>query len=268
MSGHVSETELPSSDGARGLALVRAPGPLLDQGIVTHISRSPVDVDLALAQHAGYVAALERHGWRPVEVSPADEHPDAVFIEDTVVVVDDLAVLTHPGALERRGEVAGTESAVAELGLTIARIEAPGTLDGGDVLQVGLTVYVGLGGRTNAEGIAQLTRLLAPRGRTVVTVPLLEVLHLKSALTALPDGRLIGLPSLIEAASLPAIVVPPEEEGAHVVPLGGATVLMSASAPRTAQLLTDEGLRPEVVEIGEFEKLEGCVTCLSVLISH
>ncbi len=267
MSDPVNLTDVPRPDGVRGMALVRPPGPLLDQGIVTHISRSPVDLDLALDQHAGYVAALERHGWRSVVVSPADAHPDAVFIEDTVVVVDDLAVLTHPGALERRGEVVGTESALGDLGLTVARIEAPGTLDGGDVLQVGLVVYVGLGGRTNAEGIAQLSRLLASRGRTVVTVPLLEVLHLKSALTALPDGRLIGLPSLIEATSLPTIVVPPEEEGAHVVPLGGATVLMSASAPRTAQLLADQGLRPEVVEIGEFEKLEGCVTCLSVLIS-
>lgn len=260
----------PGGSGGRlsGVALVRPPGPRLDQGIVTHIERSPVDTDLAGSQHDGYVAALARHGWRPVVVPAADEHPDAVFVEDTVVVVEDLAVLTHPGALARRGEIAGTTAAVEDLGLRTARITAGGTLDGGDVLQVDRTVYVGLGGRTNTEGIAQLATLLGPLGRTVVTVPLLDVLHLKSAVTALPDGRLIGVPHLIDTASLPPMITPPEEEGAHVVPLGGATVLVAASAPRTIDWLDQQGFAPEVVDISEFEKLEGCVTCLSVLIGR
>ncbi len=251
---------------SRGVALVRPPGPLLAEGLVTHIDRSPVDVELAVAQHARYVAALQAAGWRTVEVEAADDHPDAVFIEDTVVVVDDLAVLTHPGALQRRGEVAGTEAAVSALGLRVARVSEPGTLDGGDVLQVGNTVYVGRGGRTNGDGVRQLRALLAPLGRSVVVVELREVLHLKSAVTALPDGSLLGVPSLIDAAPLPGLRVPPEVAGAHVVPLGGSTALIAASAPQTVAWLDDLGFDPVVVDITEFEKLEGCVTCLSVLI--
>jgi len=148
----------------------------------------------------------------------------------------------------------------------VARITEPATLDGGDVLQVGRTVYVGRGGRTNGEGVRQLRALLAPLGRTVVAVGLGEVLHLKSAVTALPDGSLLGLPGVLDLARLPGVRVPPEAAGAHVVPLGGSTALIAASAPRTALWLGDLGFDLEVVDIGEFEKLEGCVTCLSVLI--
>jgi dimethylargininase len=236
-------------------------------GIVTHIDRTPVDVDVAFEQHAAYVRALAAAGWAIHEVEPADQLPDSAFIEDAVVVCDGLAVLTRPGAAERQAEVAGAERAVRELGLELARIEAPGTLDGGDVLQVGSTVYVGRGGRTNGEGIRQLRRRLATRDRTVVPVPLKEVLHLKSAITALPDGTIIANdPGLIDASALPTLRPVPEEGGSHVVLLGGGSVLMAASAPRSAALFDDLGFDPEVVDISEFEKMEGCVTCLSVLV--
>ena len=248
------------------IALVRRPSPRMGDGIVTHIDRTPVDVDRAFAQHAAYVRALADAGWAIQEVPPADDLPDSAFVEDTMVVCDGLAVLARPGAEERRDEVAGAEEAVRELGLDVARIEAPGTLDGGDVLQVGATVYVGRGGRTNGDGIRQLRRHLAPRGRTVVPVPLHAVLHLKSAVTALPDGTLIGAdPALIDAAALPTLRAVPEEGGSHVVLLGGDTVLMAASAPRSAELFDDLGFDVVVVDVGEFEKMEGCVTCLSVL---
>ncbi|HQW74838.1 MAG TPA: N(G),N(G)-dimethylarginine dimethylaminohydrolase, partial [Ornithinibacter sp.] len=112
-------------------ALVRRPGPRLADGIVTHIDRSPIDLDLAIEQWTAYCAALAAAGWDVVEVEPADDCPDAVFIEDAVVVHGDLAVITRPGALERRGETAGAERAVRDLGLRVVRIEEPGTLDGG-----------------------------------------------------------------------------------------------------------------------------------------
>ncbi|WP_319462568.1 dimethylargininase [Micromonospora sp. RTP1Z1] len=251
----------------RGIALVRRPSGRLAEGLVTHIERSDVDVAQARRQHEAYCAALAETGWQVREIAPADHCPDSVFVEDTVVVCEGLAVVTRPGAPQRRPEIPGTEKAVREAGLEVVRIEAPGTLDGGDVLQVGTTVYVGRGDRTNGEGLAQLRAHLATRGRRVIPVPLRDVLHLKSAVTALPDGTLLALPELLDATALRQPVRTVDEEaGCHVVPLGDDLVLLAASAPRTAALVADLGFTPVVVNIGEYEKLEGCVTCLSVLI--
>jgi dimethylargininase len=254
---------------AENVALVRRPSSRMADGITTHIERLPADSGLAARQHAAYVDGVARAGWTVREVAAADDLPDCAFVEDTVVVFDDLAVLARPGAAERRAEVEGADDAVRALGLDVARIEAPGTLDGGDVLQAGRTVYVGRGGRTNGEGIRQLRRLAATRGRTVVPVALHRVLHLKSAVTALPDGTFIASdPSLFDAAVFPTMRLVPEEGGAHVILLGGGTILMAASAPRTAQMLDDLGFDVIAVDIGEFEKREGCVTCLSVLVAQ
>ena len=249
-----------------GTVLVRVPGSRLAEGIVTHMSRTPVDVALARVQHAAYADALAASGWRIGHVPAAEDCPDSVFVEDAVVVCEDLAVLARPGAPARRAGVAGVAGIAGSLGLRIARIQQPGTLDGGDVLRAGHTVYVGRGGRTNGAGIRQLRALLAPLGRSVIAVPLGNVLHLKSAVTALPDGTFLLLPQLVPAGLFPAVRPVAEEGGCHVVPLGGDQVLIAASAPRTAELLDDLGFAPVVVDIGEFEKLEGCVTCLSVLL--
>jgi dimethylargininase len=248
-----------------GTGLVRQPSSRLAEGIVTHITRIPVDVALARVQHAAYAEALSASGWVIVQAPAADDCPDSVFVEDTVVICEDLAVLTRPGAPARRPEVAGVAQAVVELGLRTAAIEEPGTLEGGDVLQVGRTVYVGRGARTNGDGIRQLRSLLAPLGRTVIAVPLENVLHLKSAVTALPDGTFLLLPGLVPAELFPAVRPVDEEGGCHVVPLGGDRVMIAASAPRAAEMLDSLGFTPVVVDISEFEKLEGCVTCLSVL---
>jgi dimethylargininase len=256
-----------------GHLLVRRPSPALADGELTHLDREPVDSDLALRQWQGYVDAFATHGWTVQEIEPADEHPDGVFVEDSVVVFDDLAVLTSPGAASRRGEVASTERALAALPATrrleVARILPPGHLDGGDVLKVGRTAYVGLSGRTDEAAIAQLSALLTPRGWQVVTVPVTKVLHLKSGVTALPDGTVVGFPPLVDdVGAYPTFLAVPEEHGTAVVDLGDTdgrrTVLMSADAPRTAELYAARGLQVVTVPISEFEKLEGCVTCLSV----
>jgi dimethylargininase len=134
------------------------------------------------------------------------------------------------------------------------------------VLQVGSTVYVGSGGRSNADGIEQLHRHAVSRDRSVVPVALSGVLHLKSAVTALPDGTLLALPDRIDATAFPALHSVEEDAGCHVVPLGDDNILIAASAPETADWLRNLGWTPLVVDIGEFEKLEACVTCLSVLI--
>jgi dimethylargininase len=246
-------------------ALVRRPCRRLAEGLLTHIERSPVNADIAMKQWEGYVRAFVDAGWRVIEVEPAPDHPDGVFVEDTVVVYGDLAVIARPGAVERRSETDGTENAVAELGYRIAHIEAPGVLDGGDVLKHAGTVYVGQSSRTNADGIRQLAGYLAPFGAKVTAVPLTKALHLKSAVTALPDGTMIGYEPVVDDPSVFSEFLPvPEEPGAHVVLLGDGKLLMSSRAPQTAALMRSRGYEPVLVDIAEFEKLEGCVTCLSV----
>jgi dimethylargininase len=251
-------------------ALVRRPSPRLAEGLLTHRDRVPVDVALARQQWQDYVAALSGAGWQPIEVPPVDDCPDGVFVEDTMVVYGDLAVIARSGAPGRRAETAQAEASVAAAGYRTQRITDPGTLDGGDVLKVGATIYVGLTERTNAAAVDQLAGFLAPLGARVVPVPTTKVLHLKSAVTALPDGRVIGYPPLVDdPAAFEEFLPVPEEAGAHVVLLGpdqsGAEqILMAARAPRTAEQFTELGYRPLLVDISEFEKLEGCVTCLSV----
>jgi dimethylargininase len=246
-------------------ALVRPPGPRLADGLVTHIDRVPVDGQLARSQWERYVDTLQRTGWDTVEVDAAPDHPDAVFVEDTVVVFGGLAVLARPGAAVRRDEVTATAAVVERLGYDTAFIEPPGTLDGGDVLKVGAQVYVGHGGRTDADGIAQLTTLLRPRGLTVTAVPVTKALHLKSVVTALPDGTVIGFEPLIDDPTVFAqFRAVPEESGSHVVDLGDGRLLMAADAPRSAVMFGHLGYTPIEVDISEFQKLEGCVTCLSV----
>ncbi len=218
----------------RPVALVRRTSSRLADGELTHLDRVPVDLDLARRQWDDYVAALGANGFPVVEVEPSDDHPDSVFIEDAVVVFGDLAVLTSPGAESRRGETDAVRRIVEGLGLEVAELALPGTLDGGDVLKVGSRVYVGLGSRTNAEGIEQLRALVASRGYDVIAVPVTRALHLKSAVTALPDGTVIGHPDLVDHPEVfDRYLAVPEHEGVAVVVLDDHSVLMSSAAPES-----------------------------------
>lgn len=249
-------------------ALVRAPSPRLPEGLITHIDRVAADPGLARAQWSGYVTALVASGWQTVDIPAADDCPDGVFVEDTVVMVGGTAVISNPGADQRKPEITSTAATLAGLGYPVERITG-GTLDGGDVLKVGTTIYVGRTLRTDAAGVADFRRICARLGYTVVAVPVSKVLHLKSAVTALPDGSIIGYPPLVDdPAFWPHFRPMPEEAGSHVVDLGDSRLLMAASAPRSAELIADLGYTPVVVDISEFEKLEGCVTCLSVRLRY
>jgi dimethylargininase len=248
-------TETPQ----RPYLLVRRPAASLNAGIVTFRDREELDLERAGQEWEAYVAAFEAEGWPIVEVPVADDLPDSAFIEDTVVMFGDLAVVTNPGAPARNPETDAVIPVLDRLGIEHVKITSPGTLDGGDVLKVGTQVYVGRTGTTNAEGIAQLAQFVASRGYTVTEVPVTKALHLKSAVTALPDGTVIGYGPVVGA-----FVEVPEEPGSHVVVVDQDTVLMADGAPRTAALLRERGLRVVPVPVGEFEKLEGCVTCLSV----
>jgi len=251
----------------RRIALVRIPAANLADGLTTHIDREPVDTELADKQWDAYVAALSGAGWQTVEVASADRLADSVFVEDTAVVLGDTAVITRPGAESRQSEPEGTEAALRAQGLRLERIEAPGALEGGDVLKVGSTVYVGRGGRTNAEGVRQLRAIASPLGYSVVAVPVTKALHLKTAVTALPDGTVIGYEPIVDEPRIFERFLPvPEAHGTAVVVLADDTVLMSSSAPQSVALVESLGYTVIQVDISEFEKLEGCVTCLSIRI--
>jgi len=248
----------------RPYALVRRPAESLADGIVTFIDREPLDLELAKRQWDDYVAALHRSGWPTVVIDGDDAMPDCVFVEDTVVMFGDLAVITNPRQPARNPEIVAVQRTIDELGLGSTAI-TDGTLDGGDVLKVGSQVYVGLSGTTNAAAIAQLGRILVPLGYTVTAVPMTRALHLKSAVTALPDGTIIGYAPVVDDPGLfPSFVAVAEEPGCHVVILDEDLLLMSSAAPRTAASFEDRGYRLELVDVTEYEKLEGCVTCLSV----
>jgi dimethylargininase len=249
----------------RRTILVRPPSPHLASGEVTHIGRRPVDIELAFEQWTNYVEAFAANGWEVIELDPLDEHPDGVFIEDAVVMYGFNAIITRPGAPSRQAETHGLDERFAALGYRVRHIVAPGTLDGGDVLKIGDTLYVGRGGRTNDAGIEQFRKFIEPSGATVIAVPITKVLHLKSAVTALPDGTVIGYEPVVDDIDVFAnFVGVPEEPGAHVVDLGDDRLLMTARTEATRFLLEQFGYEIVVVDISEFEKLEGCVTCLSV----
>ncbi len=248
-------------------AIVRPPSPQLTDGEVTYHERQTVDSDAASQQWRHYVACLSDAGFDCVELPAADDHPDGVFVEDTVVIVGDTAILTLPGAASRAGEVASMKRFLTDRGMALAEITAPGHLDGGDVLKVGTTIYVGRSSRTDDEGIRQFASLAEPLGFTVVAVPVAGALHLKTTLTALPDGTIIGYePYVADRSPFDTFLPIPDALGASVLILDDTRVLMSDSAPETAQLLEDRGLGVVTVPITEFEKIEGGVTCLSVRI--
>jgi dimethylargininase len=250
----------------RPYALMRRPARTLADGIVTFIERQPVDLELAETQWHGYREALHRNGWRTVVIEADDAMPDCVFVEDTVVMFGDLAVITNPLRPTRNPETIAVQQLIRDLGLESTTIK-DGNLDGGDVLKVGDQVYVGLSGTTTASAVDELSRILEPRGYTVLGVPTTKALHLKSAVTALPDGTVIGYRPLVDDPDMfPTFLAVPEESGAHVVILAEDLLLMSSGAPETAALFEGRGYRLELTDISEYEKLEGCVTCLSVRI--
>jgi dimethylargininase len=249
-------------------ALVREVSPRIADAELTFLApERPIDLARARSQHAAYVDALRELGIEIVVVPPAPEHPDGVFVEDTCVVVDDLAVLTRPGATSRQGEVASVERVLQERGVTTTTIAAPATLDGGDVLQVGDEVFVGRSQRTDAAGVEALGSLLAPLGRTVTPIEVSGALHLKTAATALPDGTIVAVPSWLDVAGFGdrPVVAAPEPAGANLL-LVGETVLVSSGAPRTAELVTARGFAVVTVEVSELERAEAGLTCLSVLL--
>jgi dimethylargininase len=255
--------------GSTLFALVRAVSPAMDRCELTHLARSPIDVELAERQHARYTQALVSLGCRLLELPAESELPDSVFVEDTAVVLDEIAVLTRPGTESRQAEVASVAK-VLELWRRCVRIQPPGTLDGGDVLRLGHELFVGQSGRSNAAGIAQLADAVAPAGYRVVPVPVRGCLHLKSAVTSVAPDTLLVNDAWVDRSHWPGfrlIAVAPEEPHAANALRIGETVIHAASEIRTRERLEAAGLRVVPIDVSEVQKAEGGVTCCSVIFS-
>lgn len=247
-------------------AFVREPSPRLAEGQLTFLDRVPVDVERALHQHRAYRECLQRAGLTVELLPPAPDLPDAVFVEDTVVFVAGVAVITHPGAPARQPEVDTVRAELEAEGYPLREITPPATLDGGDVLQIGDVVYVGRSMRTTDEAIEQLRDLLEPFGRRVAAVDVTRALHLKTAATSLPDGSVLAVPDWFDSAAIEAEIIPaPEPAGANVLSIND-TVVVPAGAPQTEALVRDRGFVVEVVDISEFQKVEAGLTCMSALV--
>lgn len=250
------------------IALTREVSPGLGDCELTHLARVPIDVDLARAQHRSYEQALRDAGCSVEHLDASPDMPDSVFVEDIAVVFDELAIVTRPGAASRRAETAAVASALARY-RSVQMIQAPGTVDGGDVLVAGRRVFVGRSTRTNDAAVEQMRQMLTPFGYTVCGVEVTGCLHLKSAVTALGGDLLLANPDWIDRAAFAGFelveVDPLEPMAANALRVDDRVIYPTAF-PRTAERIARRGLRLELIDASELAKAEGAVTCCSLII--
>jgi dimethylargininase len=248
-------------------AITHVPPPALERGERSFVGRPPIDMRLAYRQHDSYCALLGLCGATVTTLDDNRDYADAVFVEDTAVVFDGVAVMASPGAVSRRGEVAAMERELSKY-RKIERIALPATLDGGDVVVTEKTILVGASLRTNEAGARSMADLTARFGFRVTRVPLHDCLHLKSACCALPDGRLLVNPAWLDAsplANFELVPIPASEPFGADFAVAGDSVIVSETNPRTAELIHKLGFKVRETPLSEFEKAEGGVTCLSIL---
>jgi len=252
----------------RLVAITHVPSPNIQRGERTHVEDAEIDYELALRQHAAYRDALRHCGAQVILLDVNRTMPDCVFVEDTALVLDELAIMMSPGAESRRGEPAGIEPSLQQF-REVRRVARPATIDGGDVVVAGKTVYIGESSRTNAAGIAAMRELLSPFGYTVAGVPVRGCLHLKSACSALPGDQFLVNREWIDVTPLSGTLVdvPSHEPWAGDVLVIGQRIIVSDAFPATIQCLADLGFECIPVSLSEFAKAEGGVTCLSLVFS-
>ena len=251
------------------MAIIRPVSASIGQCELTHMDRVPICHERAQAQHDAYADALRSLGVQVIELPALHDQPDAVFVEDTAVVIDEIAVLSRPGAASRRGEVTSMKVCIEAYRPT-ATIEAPGTLEGGDVIHTERTLFVGLSSRTNQAGFNQLQGHLQPHGWTLVPVPVPGALHLKTAAVHIGRGHVLANPDWIDTAvftqhGLDVIHVDPDEPFAGNGVLVHDTLVFGAQYPRTIDKLAEAGFKLLPVQADELAKAEGSLTCKSVL---
>ena len=248
-------------------AITRVPSLRLPECELTFLERRVIDVQRARVQHRAYQDALRAAGARVVELAPLDALPDATFVEDAVLVLDELAIVAPMGAATRRGESDAMSDALLAY-RPIRRLTPPATMDGGDVLRLGRTLYVGQTPRTNASAIEQLRSLLTPLGYAISAVPVTRCLHLKSACSPLDDATVLVNPEWVDPSVFGIARLVPvartEPWGANTARVG-ETVILPASEPHTRAIVERHGYRTAVADVSELQKAEAGVSCLSVV---
>jgi len=241
--------------------------PAIGRCELSYLGREPIDVALAERQHLAYERCLADLGCAVTSLPSEPALPDSVFVEDTAIVLDELAVVTRPGAVSRRPETASVAAALAPW-RALLHLGPPGTLDGGDVLVVGRRIFVGRSLRSDEAGCGQLRDLLGPRGYAVVPVPVRGCLHLKSAVTALPGDRLLANRSWVDVTAFAGLgiidVDPAEPHAANALRIGDS-VVFPAAFERTRRRLEGAGIRVVTVDVSELARAEGAVTCCSLV---
>ena len=255
------------SEHAPTHALVRRVSPSLADCALTYLARRPIELERAVHQHQVYVSALERAGLH-VTVLPAQPSlPDAAFVEDMAVILDEFIIAGRSGSTNRRKEADSLLPLLNGI-RPVELILPPGILEGGDLLVVGKTIFAGLSSRTNEEGVRQLERMATPHGYRVAWIPVRGCLHLKTAITRVGQDIVLANPrwiDLLPFVEFEILNVPDSEPwGANTLLVNG-TLLVTNSAPRTAELLESRGCQLSVVDISELQKAEAGLTCLSLL---
>ena len=252
------------------VAITRAVSPQIGQCELTHLQRQAIDIKRAQAQHGQYEACLAGLGCQLHRLPAAPDLPDSVFVEDTAVVLDELAIITRPGAASRRPETESIARALSPF-RRLAFIQPPGTLDGGDLLHIGRVLYIGLSGRSNPVGIDQMRELVEPFGYQVEGVPVAGCLHLKSAATQVAEDAVLINREWVDGCvfrGLKRIDVYPEEPlGANALLVSGM-VIYPAAWPRTRRRLEEAGIAVQTVDVSELAKAEGGVTCCSLILKE
>jgi dimethylargininase len=247
-------------------AMVKIPCKNLVNGI-SNAGLGKPDYSLAMDQHARYREALETCGLEVVVLEADEAFPDSTFIEDTCLVTPHCAVLTNPGADTRRGEISSVKEAMKTLGHTMEAIQAPGTLDAGDVMMVGSHFLVGLSLRTNKKGFEQLSSILKKYGMTAAAVPLTTVLHLKTGISYLENNTLLAFGEFLNKPEFQNFTLLPVDEreayAANSVWINDR-VLVPMGFPKTKYLIEEKGYTTIEVDASEFRKLDGGLSCLSL----
>jgi dimethylargininase len=248
-------------------AITRQVSSTLDRCALTFLQPQPINVALAIRQHAGYENSLRDLGLNVQPQRALDRYPDAVFVEDTAVVLPELAIITRPGEPTRRGETEHIAPVLSRY-RPLAQITAPATLEGGDIVRLRKRLFVGLSSRSNQEGVTQLIELVKPFGYRVDAIQLNGALHLKSAVTALDDDTILANAAWVDAARFdtPNVLRVPADEplAANVLSIDGH-VIVSDAYPRTRELLYESGFQTFPVTVTELHKAEAGVTCMSLV---